>query len=101
MLKQELAPRGVGIPVLQGGEEVKERAMGKPIRWTKRLWKLARGQNAYSLRETPLLRAYWQTMAQQDMRNSYYGDPLMRPIYQRLNQFKHRKRYGEDDDIAF
>lgn len=23
MLKQELAPRGVGIPVLQGGEEVK------------------------------------------------------------------------------
>ena len=27
MLKQELAPRGVGIPVLQGGEEVKERAM--------------------------------------------------------------------------
>ena len=29
MLKQELAPRGVGIPVLQGGEEVKERAMGE------------------------------------------------------------------------
>ena len=28
MLKQELAPRGVGIPVLQGEEEVKERAMG-------------------------------------------------------------------------
>ena len=27
MLKQELAPRGVGIPVLQGEEEVKERAM--------------------------------------------------------------------------
>ena len=78
-----------------------ERAMGKPIRWTKRLWKLARGQNAYSLRETPLLLAYWQTMAQQDMRNSYYGDALMRPIYQRLNEFKHRKRYGEDDDIAF
>ena len=105
MLKQELAPRGVGIPVLQGGEEVKERAMGKPIRWTKRLWKLARGQNAmqnaYRLRETPLLLAYWQTMAQQDMRNSYYGDHLMRPIYQRLNEFKHRKRYGEDDDIAF
>ena len=25
MLKQELAPRGVGIPVLQGGEEVKSR----------------------------------------------------------------------------
>ena len=23
MLKQELAPRGVGIPVLQGGEDVK------------------------------------------------------------------------------
>ena len=52
--------------------------MGKPIRWTKRLWKLARGQNAmqnfYSRRETPLLLAYWQTMAQQDMRNSYCGD---------------------------
>lgn len=82
-----------------------ERAMGKPIRWTKRLWKLARGQNAmqnfYSRRETPLLLAYWQTMAQQDMRNSYYGDPLMRPIYRRLSEFKHRKRYGEDDDIAF
>ena len=25
MLKQELAPRGVGIPVLQGEEEVNER----------------------------------------------------------------------------
>ena len=24
MLKQELAPRGVGIPVLQGGEEVND-----------------------------------------------------------------------------
>ena len=39
-------------------------------------------------------------MAQQDMRNIYYGDPLMRPIYRRLSEFKHRKRYGEDDVAA-
>lgn len=76
--------------------------MARPIRWTKRLWKTARGQDAmvdfYSRRKTPLLLAYWQVMAQQDARNSFHGDPLQRPIYRRLREFKHRKRHGEDDD---
>ena len=79
--------------------------MGRPIRWTKRLWKVARGQYAmqsfYSRRETPLLLAYGQVMAKQDARNSYHGDPLQRPIYRRLSEYKHRKRHGEDDDFAF
>ena len=35
MLKQELAPRGVGIPVLQGGEEVKD---GLGLNFRRKLW---------------------------------------------------------------
>ncbi len=75
--------------------------MGRPIRWTKRLWKVARGQDRmvdfYSRRETPLLLAYWQAMAQQNARESFTGDPLAQHIRRRLADYKHRKKHGTDD----
>jgi len=78
--------------------------MAKPIRWTKRLWKIARGQDAmqnfYSRRETPLLLAYWRILAQQECINSHYGDPLRRPICRRLAEYKDQKS-GEFCDPPF
>lgn len=81
--------------------------MGRPIRWTKRLWKLARGQDAwqgyYDRRETPLLLAYWQALAKQEARTKYREDPLSRPLRYRLSEYRYRKQVaaGEIDEIPF
>lgn len=81
--------------------------MGKPIRWTKRLWKMARGQDTwqgyYDRRETPLLLAYWQAKAQMDSLSGYRDDPLQRPLRYRLSDYRYRKQVasGEIDEIPF
>lgn len=79
--------------------------MARPIRWTKRLWKLARGQdrmmNFYSRRETPLLLAYWQAEAAHQAREGYARDPLSIPLYRRLSDHKYRKQRDPDDDAPF
>ena len=81
--------------------------MAKPIRWTKRLWKIARGQDAwqgyYNRRKTPLLLAYWLAKEQMDSLSGYHDDPLLRPLHYRLSDYRYRKQMasGEIDEIPF